>query len=403
MLYLNELKFIKEIFEKKHINSYILYASDIDKIKIANNLYRNMFSGEQIKSFEMQFNDIEDNIVYKISDTFYCKYIFLKLPNEENSIFLIGPYTLQNFSHDDLIEISERFSFTPDRIKELEYHLAAVPHVIDESYIFSILNTFCEHIWGGNENFVLKDVSNEIFSLSINNLSYEYKEPISFETDIKIMEERYRYENEIIDAVKNGYSHKAELILSTFTSLSFENRTADQLRNMKNYCIITNTLFRKAAENGGVHPYYLNSVSSEIAKKIELISSVGDVPKFILKIFKTYCKLVKDNKTENFSPLVEKVIILVDSDLTANLNLESIAKRCSVSSGYLSATFKKETGQTITDFVNLRRIEYAKKLLKTTNLQIQTIAQHCGILDIAYFSKLFKKYEGVSPKQYRID
>ena len=41
------------------------------------------------------------------------------------------------------------------------------------------------------------------------------------------------------------------------------------------------------------------------------------------------------------------------------------------------------------------------RLLATTKLQIQTIAQHCGILDVHYFSKVFKKSVGVTPKQYR--
>ncbi len=125
------------------------------------------------------------------------------------------------------------------------------------------------------------------------------------------------------------------------------------------------------------------------------------MPKFILKTFKTYCKLVKDNKSAHYSPLVEKVIITIDSDLTADLTLSKLAEKCNVSSGYLSSVFKKETNQTLTNFVNHRRIAEAKKLLNSTNLQIQTIAQHCGILDVPYFSKLFKKYVGVSPKQYK--
>jgi YesN/AraC family two-component response regulator len=218
---------------------------------------------------------------------------------------------------------------------------------------------------------------------------------------MEMMEKRYRYENEIMYAVQKGQIQKAEQILSGFNSLSFENRATDPLRNMKNYSVIINTLFRKAAENGGVHPIYINSLSSDFAKKIELLQSVRDVPKFMIDMFKAYCNLVNKHSVKDFSPLIQKAIIYIDTDLTENLSLHLIAKKCNVSDGHLSASFHKETGKTITDFINLRKIEHAKKLLKSTNLQIQTISQHCGILDIHYFTKLFKKYEGISPKQYR--
>ena len=53
------------------------------------------------------------------------------------------------------------------------------------------------------------------------------------------------------------------------------------------------------------------------------------------------------------------------------------------------------------DLPRLQPSKFAQELLKTTNLQIQTIAQYCGIVDVHYFTRLFKKTTGVSPKQYR--
>ena len=71
-----------------------------------------------------------------------------------------------------------------------------------------------------------------------------------------------------------------------------------------------------------------------------------------------------------------------------------------INASYLSNTFRKEIGTTLTDYVRTKRIEYAKKLLETTSLQIQSIAQKCGILDLNYFSKVFKKYTGLTPSEY---
>ena len=63
-----------------------------------------------------------------------------------------------------------------------------------------------------------------------------------------------------------------------------------------------------------------------------------------------------------------------------------------VSNVYLSSMFKKETGKTITEYIREKRLSYAVYLLRSTNLQIQTIALRCGIVDVQYFSKLFKKF-----------
>ena len=62
---------------------------------------------------------------------------------------------------------------------------------------------------------------------------------------------------------------------------------------------------------------------------------------------------------------------------------------------------KKETGRTLTEHINLLRISRARRMLRETALQVQTVAQHCGIHDVNYFSKVFKKYTGKTPLQYR--
>ena len=189
--------------------------------------------------------------------------------------------------------------------------------------------------------------------------------------------------------------------MSTFSELSFEERMPDRLRNLKNYCIIMNTLLRKAAERGGVHPLYLDKCSSAFAHRIEQLTTVAQVRTLMGEMATSYCRLVRKYKTEKYSSPVQKSIICIDADLTQDLTLAKLAKLQNVSAAYLSALFKKETGRTLTDYVNLKRVEYAKTLLAGTELQIQTIAQHCGILDIHYFSRVFKKYTGITPKEYR--
>lgn len=104
---------------------------------------------------------------------------------------------------------------------------------------------------------------------------------------------------------------------------------------------------------------------------------------------------------KGYSLLIRKVLTRIDSDLTADLSLKTQADLLNVNASYLSTLFKKETGTTLTDYVSRKRVEHAVFLLNSTDMQIQTIAQYCGIPDVNYFTKTFKKYVQKTPKEYR--
>ena len=118
-------------------------------------------------------------------------------------------------------------------------------------------------------------------------------------------------------------------------------------------------------------------------------------------MLRAYCRLVKKHATRRFSAIVQRTIAYIDADLSADLRLQTLAQRQNINASYLSALFRKETGETITDHIAVKRMEHAAHLLQNTRLQVQSIAQHCGISDANYFSKLFKKHIGMTPAEYR--
>jgi YesN/AraC family two-component response regulator len=170
---------------------------------------------------------------------------------------------------------------------------------------------------------------------------------------------------------------------------------------MKNYCVITNTLLRKAAQKGGVHPIYINETSSAFAHKIEKMLCADECRGIICDMFRAYCRLVRKHSMQGFSLAVQKAVIVIDSDISANLSLSTLSEMQGISPGYLSAIFKRDTGKTVSEYIRERRMNHAMHLLATTQLQIQTVALYCGIMDLQYFSKIFKKYTGMTPKDYR--
>ncbi len=102
-----------------------------------------------------------------------------------------------------------------------------------------------------------------------------------------------------------------------------------------------------------------------------------------------------------YSVHIQRALAIIESDLTQDLSLKAVSSTLGINESYFSTLFKRETGKTFTDYINSKRIEQAKKLLRSTSLQIQTVAQHCGILDVNYFTKLFKKYTGTTPGKFR--
>lgn len=215
------------------------------------------------------------------------------------------------------------------------------------------------------------------------------------------IERRFDAEAEFMQIVSHGQIHKIEMYINMIDIQGTEIRLADRVRNAKNYAIIMNTLLRKAAENGSVHPVHIDKLSSSFAKKIELQTSEKGVTILIKEMARKYTLLVKNHSLRGYSTLVRRVLVHIDTDLAGDLTLNTQAKLLDVNPSYLSTIFKKETGQTLTEYVTSKRIEHAIFLLNTTKMQIQTIAQYCGIPDICYFTKTFKKMVGKSPSEYK--
>ena len=400
MFYENELRFVRETIHKCRIQTQLI---DLTKPIVAQTDMgaRGILYGGDLcdRPFGELFFSVKERTVYRYIDPFSCRYVLLKLPDVDGDILLsIGPYLTAELSRERILEQAEQAGATPRQSKRLEEYYAEVPLLSDVHTLFAIVDTFAERLFG--KRFAVEDIvrEGEVLEPSVE-LSHLLSDDPAW--SMQTMEKRYAYENEMMQAVEQGNIHKAELFLNGLSDISFEKRLVDPLRNLKNYCIIMNTLLRKAAERGGVHPVYLDTLSSSFARKIELLPSVVMGRELMQELFRSYCRLVRKHSTRHYSFPVQKVIAYIDADLTADLSLRTLAKAQQLSDGYLSTLFHKETGKTLTDYVNERRIRLAKQLLETTTLQIQTVAQHCGILDIHYFTRLFKKHTGQTPRAYR--
>lgn len=101
------------------------------------------------------------------------------------------------------------------------------------------------------------------------------------------------------------------------------------------------------------------------------------------------------------SKLFKKVTEYIDNNIQEDLNLEIVASNFNLSPYYFSRSFKEFMKCNLIDYINIIRIKKAKELLKKNEMSIKEIGYSVGYSDPNYFSKVFKKYEGYSPKEYK--
>ncbi len=403
MFYRDKLSFLTDTLKKCHIRSLIGTAEEL--ASVASDMELSPFfdyiraGGQTIPEF---LDTVEAHTVYQLNNALGPCFRYLLLPDLPlPTVLLIGPYLTRPQSAEQLLELYEGKGLSPKKLRLLAEFYASIPTLAEGNPLFSMLDTFCEHVWR-SPSFSIVDIDRDL-SLPVSPINFTSHQN-DFEdilVNMQTMEKRYAFENELMQAVCLGQLHKEKLLLAAMDAPSFERRLSDPLRNAKNYDIIMNTLLRKAAEQGGVHPVYLDRMSSSFASRIEQLHSTAENTSLMREMFRAYCRLVRKHALKDFSPVVQKTILMIDSDLSADLTLHSLARSQGVSAGYLSTIFKKETGENVSRYIQEKRIRHATHLLDTTNLQIQTVALHCGILDVQYFSKIFKQRMGVTPKEYR--
>ena len=144
-----------------------------------------------------------------------------------------------------------------------------------------------------------------------------------------------------------------------------------------------------------IFPYTINIVS-----QLRQLNSLSAILEW-LQIFCTkLCRLLDDRKENRSDKVVDQAMSYIKEHYREKLTLTEIADTLNISSGYLSNNFKKFTGMTLSDYIAHVKIEHAKDLIDTHQYLMYEISDILGFDNPYYFSKVFKKVTGISPREH---
>lgn len=134
---------------------------------------------------------------------------------------------------------------------------------------------------------------------------------------------------------------------------------------------------------------------------VEGCDSASDLSDLLESVCLRAAEKVRDYNNNNMKLLLRRAVEYITANYQSDLTLGDVAGHVYVSPFYISRMFKKELGINFVDYLGSLRIEKAKELLADARVKTYEVAQAVGIPNAHYFSKLFRKYAGITPSEYR--
>lgn len=313
--------------------------------------------------------------------------------NDSKEFISVGPFRNDELSPSYFTQILKEAHITPDKIRRIKSVYETMPY----AQVDAVANV-CKRIASAYiEDF--KEVIPELIEYT------EQQRPIEIHTDA--LEEYYKNFSEqyvelfsaFLKHLKCGDNERAKKALHLFIHES-KLATKKTMRNYKSLLSMLNNFCHVTLLQTSVHPSHTLRLAGSIGIRIENATSLSKLEQMPNDICHKYCLLVKNYANNDYSKLTRDVIAYIQMHLDEDLSLATLAQHFSKNASALSGTFSRETGQTLTAFVQQTRIQEALRLMNSTQQSVSDIAIAIGYQDFSYFSKIFSRVVGMSPREY---
>ncbi|MDI9215567.1 helix-turn-helix domain-containing protein [Clostridium tertium] len=210
------------------------------------------------------------------------------------------------------------------------------------------------------------------------------------------------FEKELLKHITEG---NLDEVIKFFKNNIFDGEigihSKNPLRNLKNIFIsYTSIVSRAAIESGLVWEVSL-TLADFYFEAVEDTNTIKDINDLFLKMILDYTEHLNKVKMYNYSSAILKCQKYIFEHLYEKISLTQLADYTSMNPCYLSHLFKKEVGVSISDYMQKERIEESKKLIISGKKSLVDIYSPLGFIDQSHFSKTFKKFVGITPKEYK--
>lgn len=207
-------------------------------------------------------------------------------------------------------------------------------------------------------------------------------------------------EKHIVNKLKSGDMESVKAVLEDTFNINLNNRNAspEMINNFFNALI--GTIIRTVYE---IQSSVENIFDAEIDlyNEISAKNTISEKKNYINFLFETVTSFVNRRKSSHNLKVYEKVKKFIEDNYQSELSLDNVSEVVGLSPSYLSLVFKEVSGMNFVEYVSTYRINKSKMLLKDITLTVSEISEKVGYTNSNTFIKVFKKYEGITPGQFR--
>lgn len=321
--------------------------------------------------------------------------ILALLESKEQPDFLaIGPFRDEELSANYFTQILKDSRISPTEMQSLKHIYEQMPYAHPDSVtavVRHVLSVYYPEF---------HDIVPELLQYS------EQKRDIDINTellDAYTIEHAEEYRNSLFDflkEIKTGDNPRAKQALHIFlqnAKVVHDNSMREyrwMLHSLNNYC-------HTELLTTDIHPYHIIKQMISTRTKIDSLTSMAKLEQMPGEICHKYCLLVKNYANTSYSRLTKDVIDYIRLHLEEELSLNYLAEHFNKNASALSHSFRKETGISLTKYIQQTRISEAIRLFNTTDFSVSDVAVMVGYQDFSYFSKVFSAHVGMSPREYK--